>query len=103
MSVDFDLLNTVEPVSAKRLAEKHTGSLLMRLKALRRLQESFSQSDWSDEEREAVDAQGLIAFKDSESWQRAWSELKAELSTREHVPPGGKELRRLNQQAKQKR
>lgn len=103
MTVDFDLLNTVEPVSTEQLAEMHTGSLLTRLMALRGLQESFSQSDWSDEEREAVDAKGIIAFKDRENWQRAWLELKAELSTREHVLRGGKELRHLNQQAKQKR
>ena len=71
----------------------HTGSLLSRLKLLRSLQESFELSDWLPEERDAVEAAGLIAFKETEIWKTAFDDVKRLLNEREHMPRGGKEKR----------
>ena len=81
----------------------HTGTLLGRVSDLRSLQESFERSGWSLEERDAVAAAGLIAFKDTAIWKQAYSDLKTLLDSREHIDRGGKETRRKAQQGKQKR
>ncbi|WP_170382063.1 hypothetical protein [Ruegeria atlantica] len=103
MAVNFELLNTLEPVCGEQLAQMHTGSLLRRLNDLRSLQETFPQSDWTVEDKQAVEAAGLIAFKDQENWKHAWTDVKNELAQREHLKRGSKEKRRAVQKRKQNR
>jgi len=94
MNIDLNALRTVRPLDRNTLDSMHTGSLLSRLNALRELQQSFEMSDWSEEETRAVEAAGLIAFKDSLIWREAYAMLKEVLSDREHMPRGGEERRR---------
>jgi len=85
------LPKTIEPISKADLFKLHTGSLLTRLQNLRKLPESFETSDLSDEERDL--ARNKIAFKNTPAWKEAWSDLKEELSGREHRQRGSKERR----------
>ena len=103
MVVNFKTLNYVEQLDVDALHKMHTGSLLARLKSLRSLQNSFDVSDWTSEERDAVEAAGFIAFKDSGPWEAAFSDLKSVLSEREHVPRGSKEQRQKAAFLKQNR
>lgn len=103
MTVNISNLRTAEPVSKSHLLELHTGSLLKRLELLRSLQGAFEESDWLPEERDAVEAAGLIAFKNTDRWKVAYSEVKAILVQREHVPRGSKEKRREDARKKQNR
>jgi len=80
-----------------------TRALLKRLEDLRGLHETCGDTDWDEEERDAVKASGLIAYKDTEIWKQAYGELKTELQTREHVDRGGRQARRRAQQEKQRR
>lgn len=103
MTVNLDSLRTVEPASVEALEACHTGSLLARLKRLRSLQDSYENSDWLPEECDAVAAQGLIAFKDTEIWKTAFSDVKRLLDEREHLPRGSKEKRQQDAKHKQNR
>lgn len=103
MKINFELLRTVEPIAFDELQKLHTGSLLTRLKRLRALQESFELSDWLPEERDAVEAAGLIAFKQTAVWKDAWSDIKRVLDDREHFPRGSKALRQRAAQQEKKR
>ncbi len=94
MTVNIRNLRTAEPIPKTRLVELHTGSLLKRLELLRSLQNAFEESDWSPEEREAVEMAGLIAFKNTDLWKAAYSDLKTVLAQREHLPRGNKDRRR---------
>lgn len=94
MTVNLSNLRTAESVSKPLLLGLHTGSLPKRLELLRSLQEKFEESDWLPEERDAGEAAGLIAFKNTDIWKPADSELKAIPAEREHVPRGSKEKRR---------
>lgn len=96
-------LQTVEPVAFAELNKLHTGSLLARLKLLRSLQDSFDLSDWLPEERDAVEAAGLIAFKETATWKAAFSDVKRLLDDREHMPRGSKEKRQQTAYQKQNR
>ena len=53
----------------------------------------FELSDWDEEELRAVEAAGLIPFKDSPLWEPAVAEVRAVLATREHRPRGSREKR----------
>lgn len=65
----------------------HTGSLLARLDALRKCEESFSASDRAGLEPEPDQEEtGFIEFKNTEAWQKAYEELKEVLAQREHLP-----------------
>ena len=103
MNVKRDRLRTVEPVSADALRKLHTGTLLSRLQALRGLHESFEASDWLPEEREAVEAAGLIAFKQTDRWASAFADLKQILSEREHLERGTRQKRRDSAHRKRNR
>lgn len=101
--IDFDSLNIVLAMDIAELKRLHTGSLLTRLKALRGLQDRFEFSDWTVDEKDAVETAGLIAFKNSELWETAFSDVKAEMSQREHVPRGSKLRRQETTRKKQNR
>lgn len=103
MSVNFNILRTLEPIDVETLKSMHTGTLLRRLKALRSMQERFEDSDWTEEDRDAVAAAGLIAFKNTDIWKAEWTVVKELLAKREHIPRGSKELRRAAARAKQNR
>ncbi|ASP35492.1 hypothetical protein CHH27_21465 [Labrenzia sp. VG12] len=89
VSKSIATLKTMKPVPPEDLEKLHTGSLLTRLQGLRSLHASFETSDWSPEARDAVEAAGLVAFKDTEIWQTAFQNLKQRLSRREHFPRAG--------------
>jgi len=103
MTVNIDCCRTVEPMAIDEMKHLHTGSLLSRLKLLRSLQDSFDVSDWLPEERDAVEAAGLIAFKESEIWKKAFSDVQELLAQREHLPRGSKEKRKQEAFHKQNR
>lgn len=103
MTVEIENLKTIVPISVDELKKLHTGSLLSRLKSLRELQDSYEVSDWLPEERDAVQAAGLIAFRKTTSWETAFSDLKSVLSEREHIPRGSKEKRQQAAQQKKNR
>ena len=86
-------LQTVKPMRPEELKQLHTGSLLSRLKELRALQDRFEVSDWLPAEIEALEIEGLIAFKETDIWKNAFTDVKIELSTRDHYPRGSKEKR----------
>lgn len=94
MTIDINNLRTAQSTPKEQLQELHTGSLLKRLELLRSLQGSFEESDWLPEERDAVAAVGLIAFKNTESWKSAFLDVKAILAERENIPRGSKAKRR---------
>lgn len=96
-------LRTVKPIALEELNKLHTGSLLARLKLLRSLQDSFDLSDWLSEESDAIEAAGLIAFKETAIWKAAFSDVKSLLDDREHVPRGSKEQRQQAAYLKQNR
>ncbi len=75
------MMNAVEPKSIEELEAMHTGSLMSRRKALLQCKESASLSG-----QDAREVSGLIEFKDTSEWQRAYSDLKQILSQRENVP-----------------
>jgi hypothetical protein len=79
----------------------HTGSLLKRLEQLRALPESFPHSDWTEQERD--ENRHLIAFKDTDIWQKAWADVKDALSKHEHIERGSKAKRQKDAFAKQNR
>ncbi len=93
MGISIDNLRTIEPIAIEDLEKLHTGSLLTRLKLLRSLQDSFELSDWLPEERDAVEAAGLIAFKETAIWEAAFADVKQLLDDREHISRGSKEKR----------
>lgn len=96
-------LRTVAPIGLLELQTLHTGSLLRRLRGLNRLHESANKSDWTKEEREAVELAELIAFKDTILWKDAYTTLKTVLATRSHIERSGKAARRRAQREKQTR
>jgi hypothetical protein len=59
-----------------------TKQLLGRLRSLQRCEESAALSDRTGE----ITASDGILFKDTAEWQRAYGDLKAVLTRREHVP-----------------
>lgn len=73
--------STVKPKSTEELKSMHTGSLMSRHKTLLQCEESFDRSD-----QIIRDGTGLIEFKDTPEWQRAYSDIKQVLSQRENVP-----------------
>lgn len=101
--MNLENLRTVRPIPLEELNELHTGSLLARLKHLRSLQESFELSDWLPEERDTVEASGLIAFKETAIWKAAFDDVKGLLNDREHMPRGSKEKRQQAAYLKQNR
>jgi hypothetical protein len=74
------------PILAQEtLATMPTKQLLGRLRSLHQCEESAALSDRVPEEVATGDG---IFFKDSAEWQRAYTELKGILRTREHTPSG---------------
>lgn len=103
MTVEIENLKTIVPIAVDELKKLHTGGLLSRLKSLRKLDESYESNDWQPEERDAVEAAGLIAFRKTTAWESAFSDLKAVLSERENIPRGSKEKRQQAAQLKKDR
>ncbi|WP_417679638.1 hypothetical protein [Roseibium sp.] len=103
MTAGSRFLRTVRPVAVEELQHMPTRALLKRLEDLRRLHETCENTDWDEAERDAVNASGLIAFKDTAIWKQAYADLKAVLQTRDHVDRGGKQARRRDQQEKQRK
>jgi len=67
------------------LENMHTGSLMSRRKMLLACEETFELSDRFGLEAEPnPETTGVIEFKNTEAWQKAYSELKLVLSSREH-------------------
>ena len=76
-------------VDAAALEALPTKVLLVRLRHLQRCEESAAASDMDPDE--VTRATGII-FKDDPEWMAAYTQLKALLARREHVPKG-EELR----------
>ncbi len=73
----------VKIIATEKLKTMHTGSLMRRRKALLAGEESIELSDW---DADYVVSDGYIEFKQTETWQRAYRELKRVLNTRAHWP-----------------
>ena len=82
----------VEPMERQVLERLNTGSLLARLRKLHSLHDCFEISDWTEEERLAT--ANVIAFKNTEIWKLAYSDVKSILADREHYPRGSKAHRK---------
>ena len=91
--------NKVEIKSIEELESMHTGSLMSRRNALLKCEESYELSDQFGISSHDKDA-GVIEFKDSNNWKKAYKELRSILATREHIP--NKEERKALRQAKAK-
>ncbi|MCH6259324.1 hypothetical protein MLD52_22410 [Puniceicoccaceae bacterium K14] len=79
-------MKDIQPVRKSDLEKLHTGSLLTRLQNLRECEESFELSDLDSGEIEILKSGRRIHVKDSDEWKNAYSEVKAVLSSREHLP-----------------
>lgn len=73
----------VEPVDVALLPKWHTKRLLQLRNKLLRCEASLDASDVED--LAELDA-SLIRFKDDPRWQPLYDAVRAQLSTREHVP-----------------
>ena len=70
----MEMPSKVEPKTIDELKEMHTGTLMKRRKALLKCEESLKVSDrYGYEEELSV---GLIEFKDTPEWKKAYGDLK---------------------------
>ncbi len=93
------MASKVPMMTAKELESLHIGTLMSRRKALLKCEESFNPSDRVGGETAPDPIQtGLIEYKDTEAWRAAYTELKAQLATRENMP--NKAERKAMRQAK---
>jgi len=76
-----------------------TKQLLGRLHSLQLCEETAVFSDRTHEE---IAASKGILFKDNAEWQRAYTELKAVLATREHCPSAAERAKTRLERAKRK-
>ncbi len=90
----------VIPKTLIELEELHTGTLMSRRDALLKCEESFELSDRYRHEPKSID-ESVIEFKNTEAWKSAYSDLKAVLAKREHLPTGSE--RKAMRQEKSKR
>jgi hypothetical protein len=88
------MANKVPILSIEKLEVLHTGTLMARRKALLKCEESLELSDQSICNTEP----GIIEFKNTETWQQAYIELKRILSNRENIP--NKKVRKTMRQTK---
>ena len=70
-------------LNVEELEKKNTKELLGYLKRLHQCEESFEHSDM-DENPDLID-EGIIYFKQTEKWQKAYDLVKSILSQREHI------------------
>ncbi len=91
-------LRTVPVVDRSALEKRSTRELLARLRKLLACEESLEASDL--EPGEASLRADEIAFKDSAKWQGAYSEVKALLADREHVPGGDERKEKRHERAR---
>ncbi|TKB47301.1 hypothetical protein FCL40_15735 [Ferrimonas sediminicola] len=87
------MANRVEPKTLAELEAMHTGSLMSRRRALLKCAESFEPSGDA-----ALPKAGVIQYKDTPEWKRAYGDLKAVLDTRENI--ANKKERKALRQAK---
>ena len=81
------MASKVKIINKEELQKLHTGTLMKRRESLLACEESFNSSDrFGYEDAPSPDLTGVIEFKDTETWEKAYSELKEVLSTREHWP-----------------
>ncbi len=79
----------VPVIPAPELRHLHTGSLLTRLRDLLACEDYFGGSDrYDDEPKPDPDETGILEFKDTEAWRKAYKDVKDILATREHLPTG---------------
>ncbi len=76
-----------------------TKQLLGRLRSLQRCEESAALSDRTPEE---IAVSENILFKGTAEWQRAYADLKAVLTTREHVRSAAERAQARQQRATKK-
>jgi hypothetical protein len=87
-------------INKEELVTLSTKILLGRLKNLLQCEDSF---ELSDEEDEISIEPDQIRFKNTDQWQSAYENVKAELAKREHVPKGEElEAIKLNKHKSQK-
>jgi hypothetical protein len=95
------MANKVKIIKLEELQSMHTGTLMSRRAALLKCEESFESSDrLGYEAKPSATNTGIIEFKDSEAWKRAYEDLKSVLATRENLP--NKRERKAIRQAKAK-
>ncbi|MCX7545487.1 hypothetical protein [Marinicella gelatinilytica] len=89
------MANKVEPKTLAELEKMHTGTLMTRRKALLKCDESFEVSNQTKPSNS-----GMIEFKNTPEWKKAYQDLKTVLDTRENLP--NKQQRKAMRQAKAK-
>ncbi|MDH7975210.1 hypothetical protein QH494_23750 [Sphingomonas sp. AR_OL41] len=83
MKKGHGLKRALQPVEREQLGDMPTGALLARLKRLRWCEETREESDLSEEE--VASAANLILFKSDPEWRSAYSDIRDELTAREHI------------------
>lgn len=95
------MASKVEIINLEKLESMHTGTLMNRRAALLKCEESFESSDRVGyETKPSLISTGIIEFKDTPEWKRAYDDLKKVLGRREHLP--NKQERKEMRQAKAK-
>ncbi len=95
------MASKVKIIKLEELQSLHTGTLMNRRVALLKCEESFESSDrFGYETKPPATSTGIIEFKDTDAWKRAYEELKIVLATRENLP--NKQERKKIRQAKAK-
>lgn len=80
----FLLKRSVEPLPKAELESWTTYRVLARLKVLRACMEWIDDRDIFP--REVAQVQGRILLKGTPEWNTAWSDVKAVIASREHIP-----------------
>lgn len=96
MKKRFGLGRVVPPASIGELEAMPTKHLLGRLERLRHCPQSLAQSDFDPQEVTTVDG---VLFKDSARWKDAFAEVKAVLTSREHVAGAAERRERRRERA----
>ena len=96
------MTSKVDTKTIDELNNMHIGSLMKRREALLKCEESFEASDrYGYETKPSIDSSGLIEFKDTPEWKRAYTDLKTVLSNRENIPSKKQRKEIRKQKAKQ--
>ena len=88
------MAGAIDIISKSDLKNLSTSSLLRRHKELLACEESYEMSEKFYYSEPALT--GVIEYKNSEQWKRAYAELKEVLASREHIArPAEKKAKRL--------
>jgi hypothetical protein len=96
------MVSKVEIIALEKLNTMHTGTLMRRRLALLKYEESFEATDRvGHEDKPMTKNTGIIEFKATSEWTKAYEELMSILAIRENLP--NKQEKKEIRQAKARR